>query len=176
MIHALDRRPRPTQPVPTLTVPTVGDGLWRLEAANPERFTMIVFYRGLHCPVCKSYVRLLDSRIPDFEARGVSVIAVSGDDEARARRTVKEWGLTQLTVGYGQSVASMREWGLYVSTGVKPDEPAEFGEPGLFLVRRDGTLYYAAVNSMPFGRPPIGDMIGALDFIIARDYPARGAA
>ncbi len=173
---AIDGRPRPLQPAPTLTVPTVDRGLWRLEAVRPERFTMVVFYRGLHCPVCRSYLRLLDARVDDFATRGVSVIAVSGDDETRARRAVKEWELSRVAVGYDQSVASMREWGLYVSSGIKPEEPDEFGEPGLFLIRPDGTLYYAAVNSMPFGRPSIPDMLGAIDFIIARDYPARGAA
>ncbi|HVA57790.1 MAG TPA: peroxiredoxin-like family protein [Gemmatimonadaceae bacterium] len=171
-----ETRLRPLQPAPPLAVPTVGRGLWRLDAAKPERFTMIVFYRGLHCPVCKSYLRLLDTRVDDFGARGVDVVAVSGDDEARAVRTVKEWDLKHVTVGYGQSIASMREWGLYVSNGIKPDEPVQFGEPGLFLIRPDGTLYYIAVTSMPFGRPSIPDMLGAIDFIIAHDYPARGEA
>jgi hypothetical protein len=101
---------------------------------------------------------------------------VSGDDSERARRTVEEWKLENLTIGYGQSIASMREWGLFVSHGIKEPEPELFGEPGLFLVRPDSTLYYVAVNSMPFGRPRLDDMPAALDFIIARDYPARGEA
>ena len=46
--------------------------------------------------------------------------------------------------------------------------------PGLFLVRPDGTLYYGAVQTMPFARPHFDELIGALDFAIAKDYPARG--
>ncbi len=30
-------------------------------------------------------------------------------------------------------------------------------------------------NSMPFGRPSLGQMLGAIDFIQANDYPARGS-
>ena len=99
---------------------------------------------------------------------------MSSDDAGRARRTVEEGKLERLTVGYGQSIASMREWGLFVSRGIKEPEPDQFGEPGLFLIRPDGTVYYVAVNSMPFGRPRLDDMLGAIDFVIARNYPARG--
>jgi hypothetical protein len=41
-------------------------------------------------------------------------------------------------------------------------------------VRPDNTIYYASVQSMPFARPPFGEMVQALDFVIQRDYPARG--
>jgi hypothetical protein len=44
----------------------------------------------------------------------------------------------------------------------------------VFLVRPDGTLYYAAVQSMPFVRPNFGDLLKAVDFAIDKDYPARG--
>ena len=49
-----------------------------------------------------------------------------------------------------------------------------FSEPGLFLVRPDGTLYFASVQTMPFSRPRFADILGALDFVIANDYPGRG--
>ncbi len=137
---------------------------------------MIVFYRGLHCPVCRAYLAELDRKLDEFTRRGVEVMAVSGDDAERARRAVEEWKLERLAVGYGQTIASMREWGLFVSHGIKEPEPDHFGEPGLFLIRPDGAVYYVAVNSMPFGRPRLDDMLGALDFIIARNYPARGEA
>ena len=168
--------PVPTRTAPSLRLETLSAGQWILAARQPERFTMVVFYRGLHCPVCRAYLAELERKLPAFTERGVDVIAVSGDDAERARRTVEEWKLENLTIGYGQSIASMREWGLFVSHAIKEPEPELFGEPGLFLVRPDGTLYYAAINSMPFGRPRLDDMLAALDFIIARDYPARGEA
>lgn len=161
---------------PPLTVPTAGGTPWTLAERRPERFTLLVFYRGYHCPVCKTYLRELDRRAEEFTARGVEVIAISGDDQTRAERTRAEWELDRVTVGYGQPVESMRAWSLFVSRGVKEGEPALFAEPGLFLVRPDATVYYIALNSMPFGRPALGDMLGAIDFIIARDYPARGEA
>ena len=38
------------------------------------------------------------------------------------------------------------------------------------------SLYYGAVQTMPFARPHMRDLLGALDFVIAKDYPARGEA
>lgn len=168
--------PRPRALTPPLSVPIVGGGTFVLADCRPERFTMVVFYRGLHCPVCKSYLRGLEGKLTDFSSRGVDVIAVSGDDAHRAEQAKREWNLPNTTIGYDQSVESMRAWGLYISRSIKDAEPPEFGEPGLFLVRPDATLYYAAINSMPFGRPSLADMLGAIDFVEANDYPARGEA
>jgi peroxiredoxin len=169
--------PKPSEPAPPLDVPLVGGGRWRLADQHPDRFSLIVFYRGLHCPVCRGYLRQLDALVDEYAEAGVtSVVAVSGDAEDRARRTVEEWKLGRLPVGYGQSIESMRDWGLFVSKAIKEGEPERFGEPGLFLVYSDGTLYAAALNSMPFGRPHLDEVLGAIGWINDNDYPARGEA
>lgn len=169
----------PRQAVPDLAVPTVDGGAWRLADQAPEHFTMIVFYRGPHCPICSAYLGDLERRLGAFVERGVSVVAVSTDDAGRAAEAKRKWGLETLTVGYGLSLDAARAWGLYLSasrgtTSAGIEEPALFAEPGLFLVRPDGTLYFASVQTMPFARPAFGDILKALDFVIAKDYPARG--
>ena len=60
----------PRQPVPDLALPSVDGDTWRLGERAPEHFSMLVFYRGLHCPICKAYLRDLDRRVGDFAARG----------------------------------------------------------------------------------------------------------
>ena len=70
----------------------------------------------------------------------------------------------------------MRSWGLFVSRGVKDDEPAVFNEPALFLIKPDGTVYYESLLSMPVGRPRLDDLLHGIDFWIENDYAARGAA
>lgn len=167
---------KPQTRVPKLNVPLVDGRQWNLHEQNPEHFTLIVFYRGLHCPICKGYLKDLQSRIGDFRAKGVEPIAISGDTQERAEQTVKEWGIDALPLGYGLSLDSAREWGLFISSGIKPGEPERFSEPGLFLVRPDGTLYAASVQTMPFARPAFKDLEAALDFVIKEDYPARGEA
>jgi hypothetical protein len=53
--------------------------------------------------------------------------------------------------------------------------PAIFCEPGLFLVKPDGTLFYAALSSARFGRPSSAGMLNATDFIADRGgvYPQQ---
>ncbi len=174
-------RPLPRQPVPDLAVPTLAGDTWSIATAKPQRFSLIVFYRGLHCPVCTTYVAELDRVVPDLRERGVEAIAISSDTEARAREAQEKWGLKQLSVGHSLAIGTARAWGLYISssrgtTSVGIDEPALFSEPGVFLVRPDRTLYWASVQSMPFARPHFREILAALDFAIAKDYPARGEA
>lgn len=173
--------PVPRQPAPPLIVPTLDHKGWSVATATPERFSLIVFYRGLHCPACKTYISELERMIDDFARRGVEAIAISTDDEQRARRANDDWGLTKLKIGHSLSIDAARAWGLYISTGrgktsAGVDEPAQFSEPGVFLVRSNHTVYFAAIQSMPFARPHLRDVLGAIDFVIDKDYPARGEA
>ncbi len=173
--------PKPRMPAPALEVETVGGGRWRLRDQAPDHFTLIVAYRGQHCPICKTYLQELNRSAGKFAERGVGVLVVSTDDLERARAAREDWQLSALTVGYGLSVDKAREWGLYISSGrgktsAGIEEPALFNEPGVYLVRPDGTLYASSIATMPFARPHFRDVLAALDVIIAKDYPARGEA
>ena len=169
----------PRHPVPSLQVPLVGGGRYVLGADPGEHFDLIVFYRGLHCPLCAKYLLELERLIPEFHARGVKVLAVSSDDETRGQAMSEKVRASGLRFAYGLSLRSARQWGLYISaargkTSIGIEEPALFSEPGVFLVRPDGTLYYGAVQTMPFARPLFQDLLGAIDFALTRHYPARG--
>ena len=169
----------PRQPVPQLAVPLVGGGQFDITTEKSEHFVFIVFYRGLHCPICRPYLGDLEAKLPDFTKRGVSVVALSSDAAERAERGEQKWKLPNLRLGYGLDLHVGQVWGLSISTSrgatsTEIEEPALFSEPGLFLVRPDRTLYFASVQTMPFARPHFADILGALDFVIAKDYPARG--
>jgi peroxiredoxin len=165
--------------VPALDVPLVGGRRFVLDATPGERFDLIVFYRGLHCPICAKYLIELERLAPEFAQRGVQVLALSSDEESRTTEMAQKVQAKGVKFGYGLSLRSARQWGLYISasrgkTSIGIEEPALFSEPGVFIVRPDGTLYYSAVQTMPFARPAFQDLLGAIDFAIAKDYPARG--
>lgn len=169
----------PRHPVPALNVPLTTGGRFVLGATPGEQFDLVVFYRGLHCPICAKYLIELERLAPEFAARGVHVIAVSGDDEERGKQMAEKVKASAIKFAYGLSLKSARQWGLYISasrgkTSIGIEEPTLFSEPGVFIVRPDGTLYYGAVQTMPFARPQFQDLLGAIDFAIAKDYPARG--
>jgi peroxiredoxin len=167
---------KPGTKVPSLDTPTVGGSRFDLELEPPQLFSMLVFYRGLHCPICKTYLRDLDRKLGEFTKRGVKAIAVSTDSRERAEQTRKEWEIGQLAICYDLGIDKAREWGLFISKSIKADEPSLFAEPGLFLVRPDGTLYCSSIQTMPFARPSFADVLQAVTFVTEKNYPARGEA
>lgn len=175
-------KPEPLMPresVPALDLPLITGGRFILGVAPGAAFDLLVFYRGLHCPICTKYLLELERLEPGFRNRGVQVIAISSDGEDRTRQMAEKTKAAGVQYAYGLDLASARRWGLYISesrgkTSIGVEEPPLFSEPGVFLVRPDGTLYYGAVQTMPFARPQFQDLLGAIDFAIAKDYPARG--
>ena len=167
-------RPTPKQTAPDLQFPLLDGNQWNLEDQKPDNFTLVVFYRGLHCPICKKYLQQLQELLPEFEQRGVNVVAVSMDTEKRARLSRQKWELPNLTLGHSLSEQTARDWALYLSAGVKDGEPSEFSEPGLFLIDNGNQVYYSAINSNPWGRPYLPSFVKAVDYIIQSGYPARG--
>ena len=167
---------KPRTTVPALDLPLVGGGRFDLTVRGPRAFTMIVAYRGLHCPICKAYLRDLDRKLTEFEAIGVTAVAISTDTAERAEQAKADWGVAHVPIAYGLTIEEARAWGLYISAGIKDGEPALFAEPGLFLIRPDRTLYAASIQTMPFARPSLSDVLAGLKFVAEKNYPARGEA
>lgn len=164
----------PDTQAPDLSLPLVGGGTWSLADQTPENFTMIVIYRGLHCPVCKSYLGKLNALVSTAAEVGVSVVAASMDSQARAQQAKTDWGLDQLDLAYGMTATDVANWGLYLSTSIKVAESDEFAEPGLFWVRPDGRLYLIDISNMPWSRPDVAFLLSKVTFAIENNYPARG--
>ncbi|MDJ0357795.1 peroxiredoxin-like family protein [Paenarthrobacter sp. PH39-S1] len=170
----------PTQTAPTLSLPLTGGGSTdelALGSGAGGRFSLVVFFRGLHCPVCRKQLGELDRRLVDLNDAGVGrVLAVSMETPERSAQLVEQWHLRNLPVACGLTEASAREWGLFISTAIKDGEAPVFNEPGMFVLDADGTLFWSSVSSMPFGRPAIDDVLAGLQFAQKSEYPARGAA
>ena len=164
----------PDAKAPALTVDLVGGGRFDLQAETPKNFTMIVFYRGYHCPVCKGYLQKLDGLVERCEEAGLSVIALSMDGGERAAKSAREWGLSKLKVGFGLSEQAARQWGLYISKAIRETEADIFCEPGLFWVRPDGRLYLIDISNMPWARPDVEFLLSKVPFAVENNYPARG--
>ena len=169
----------PRQPVPTLVVPLAGGGKFDLATESPEKFMLVVFFRGLHCPQCRKQLTDLEAKLSEFEKRGVSVVAISPDNAERGEKTKAEWGLKNLRIGYGLPLGTARAFGLWISssrgkTSAGIEETTLFNEPGIFLIKPDRTLYCASVQTMPFARPHFADLLAAINFVTEKNYPARG--
>lgn len=165
----------PGQPVPALDLPLTIGAQYDLAKQHPKNFTLVMFYRGKHCPICRGYLKELAGKLGDFSERGINVVAASMDSKERAQIVHEKWDTGDVPLAYGMTEETARAWGLYISEK-RPDsdEPAIFSEPGLFLVRPDGSLYFGSVQNAPFTRPPLDQLLQGMDYVIANDYPTRG--
>lgn len=166
----------PGQPVPQLDLPCVGGDRFNLQSQTPKTFTMLVVYRGLHCPICKSYLKDLSDNLPKFSAAGCDAIALTSDPENRASQAHKDWELVSLPLAYDMPIEAGRQWGLAVSKSMREAEPDLFLEPGVFLVKPDATLFAAWTQTVPFARPAIDALLRGVQFVQKNSYPARGTA
>ncbi len=101
----------PGNVVPALTVDTLSGNAWNLAEQTPRHYTMVVFYRGLHCPLCADYLQQLNSKLSQFNELGIEVIAISGDSREKAITSADTWGVHDLTLGYGLTRETMQQWG-----------------------------------------------------------------
>ena len=166
---------KPSTPVPNFDLPLTIGARYDLSKQRPEKFTLVVMYRGKHCPICKQQLTQLGSKLSEFTERGINVVAVSMDNEERAMVVDEEWDTGDVPLAFDMSEEMAREWGLYISEGREgTEEPAKFSEPGMFLVEPNGDLRFAAVQNAPFTRPPLDDLLEGIDYMVENDYPTRG--
>lgn len=164
----------PGTPAPALKLPLVGGGTFDLADESPENFTMVLFYRGYHCPVCKGYLGGLVSLLEEYEKAGFSVVVASMNDEALATKAHDEWELGNLRTAYGVTQADAKAWGLWVSKAFKDVEAEFFTEPGLFWIKPDGSLYLIDISNMPWARPDLKNLLGKVGYALEHNYPSRG--
>ena len=164
----------PDTQVPALSLPLVGGGTFTLNETAPEHFTMVVFYRGHHCPVCKTYLEKLNGLAAGYAAAGFDMVVASMNSEDLAQQTAAEWDIGNLKLAYGLSEATAREWGLWISKAIKEAEADVFCEPGMAWVRPDGRLYMIDISNMPWARPDLELLLSKVPMAVEKGYPARG--
>jgi len=159
---------------PSLNIETISGNTWSLDKRLNKSKCMIVFYRGLHCPVCSVFLKQIESQLLEYKKSNTEVIAVSMDNKEKALKVKSDWSIKNLNIAYGLSEENARRWGLYISKSIKEAESDLFCEPGLFIIKEDGTLYLANTSNMPWARPDLTDFPAKLIFAEENNYPVRG--
>lgn len=167
---------KPGHRAPALSLPLASDGTFTLSERQPENFSVLVFYRGYHCPICKDQLEDLNDKIGQFRDIGTEVTALSMDPKERAKKTVDEWEVGNLAIAYDMEQGDAAKFGLYFSHAISDTEPPLFSEPGMAIIRPDLTVFASYVQSVPFARPKFEDLLSGLSFILEKNYPARGTA
>jgi len=171
--------------LPEIVLAGLGDERIDLsEIKTPGNWKLIIFYRGIHCPLCIKYLKQLETLQEAFTSSNVEILAVSGDSQEKAARMAQQHSFT-FPLAFDFSVEQMFQLGLYASdpTSLKEtDRP--FCEPGMFILNAEANLQIIDISNAPFARPDIETMKGALNYIRLPEekrtdphggnYPIRG--
>ena len=172
--HLVSNNIIPGKKAPSLNIETINGNIWSLDNHLNKSKCMIVFYRGLHCPVCSVFLKQIESQLLEYKKSNTEVIAVSMDNKEKALKVKSDWSIKNLNIAYGLSEENARNWGLYISKSIKEAESDLFCEPGLFIIKEDGTVYLANTSNMPWARPDLTDFPAKLIFAEENNYPVRG--
>ena len=162
---------------PSVPAPSrVGDVVDLSTIKGKERWTMLVVYRVLHCPLCTRYLNEMEGFVERLDSLGVDLVAVSGDSREQLESHLEKLNVTY-PLHYGLTVEQMEELGLYISHPRSPSETDHpFAEPGLFVINENGQLQVVDLSNNPFVRPALETLVSGLEWIRNPDnnYPIRG--
>ena len=160
--------------VPEMKFAKVGGGELTF-GGTKDRWSLLVVYRGKHCPRCKRYLNKFNEMLSDWTDI-MDVMVVSADTAEKAQADVDELGW-KFDVGYGMTEAQMRALGLYVSDPLSEAETTtRFAEPGTFALRPNGELMLVDISNGPASRPDLDELLDGMRFNIDKDRPVRGTA
>src|SRR5580692_586461 len=150
---------RPGDPFPGLLVNLPGGRSVHLPGDLAGRFGVVLFYRGSWCPYCNAQLSAFQRSLDGLAALGVSVVALSVDDEATTQNLIARHGL-QFPVGHSASAGAVA-----AMTGafVNPD-PRYLQSTGFVLEPR-GRVVVSVYSSGAIGRLVPQDVIGLVRYL-----------
>ncbi len=160
--------------LPSITLTLVNGGEITLgKTKKPEKWQIVIVYRGFHCPLCKKYLVRLEELKDKFAKANAEVVAISGDPEEKAKKIVEDNNLT-IPIGFGLTIGQMIDLGLYISYPRSTETDRPFPEPATFAVNPDGKLQLIEISNTPFNRADLAGLIETIEWISENDYPIRG--
>ncbi|SFR53278.1 Peroxiredoxin [Yoonia tamlensis] len=159
----------------SLTFPQLGGGTLTVGGTR-ENWTLLVVYRGKHCGRCKKYLNILNGMRDEWANAGFDIAVVSADPVEKAAADQAEFGWA-FDIGYDLDEQQMAQLGVFMSDPLSSGETdRRFAEPGVFVIRPDGSLVIAAISNGPSARPELAELLDGMIFTKQSDRPARGTA
>lgn len=138
---------------------------------------VISFYRGVWCPYCNMELQALEEALPEFQAVGASLVAISPQTPVNSRKSVRQNKLSfailsdarnDVAAAFGLRFA-LPDYLVELYKALKNDLPAVNGDPSWtlpmparYVVGQDGTILYSEVNPDYTRRPEPADLLAAL--------------
>ncbi len=138
---------------------------------------VVSFYRGVWCPYCNMELQALQAALPEFQAAGASLVAISPQTAVNSRKSVRQNGLdfpilsdthNDVAAAFGLRF-ELPDYLVDLYKALKNDLPGFNGDPSWtlpmparYVIGQDGTILYAEVNPDYTRRPEPEDMLPAI--------------
>ncbi|MDE2238797.1 MAG: AhpC/TSA family protein [Rhodospirillales bacterium] len=138
---------------------------------------VLSFYRGVWCPYCNMELQALEAALPEFQALGASLIAISPQSAVNSRKSQRQNKLSfpilsdernDVAAAFGLRF-KLPDYLIELYKSLKNDLPAFNGDeswtlpmPARYVIGQDGIILYAEVNPDYTYRPEPADMLPAL--------------
>jgi peroxiredoxin len=143
---------------------------------------VISFYRGVWCPYCNLELQALQAALPDINARGASLVAISPQTAANSRKSQRDNKLgfpiltdvkSEVANAFGIRFA-LPDYLIEVYAGfgndltkVNDDPAWVLPMPARYVVGTDGVIAYSEVNPDYTQRPDPSELLPVLDRLAA---------
>lgn len=186
-----ERALREGEPIPRFQLPSIEGGLADAGQLLERGPLVISFYRGGWCPYCNIELRSLQRRLPDIEALGASLVAISPEMPDRTVITVESAALTfPVLFDEGNEVARQFRLTHQIDPRVvryqlgngndvaayNGMDTAEVPLPATYVVGADGVVRYAFVDADYTRRADPEAVIGVLRDLAAERDATPGTA
>lgn len=149
----------PGDKFPEITLAIPGGEAIKVPEHFAGRFGVMLFYRGSWCPYCNAQLRAFQRAADTLAGAGVSVAALSVDDEATTADLIAKHGLTY-PVGFGADAHAIA--GL-TGAFVNPD-PVYLQSTG-FVLDPDSKVIVSVYSSGAIGRLVPEDVAGLVRYL-----------
>ena len=160
------------------------EGIPVSSAALLEKGPLVIsFYRGVWCPYCNMDLQALQAAVPDIEARGANLVAISPQTAPNSRKSQRDNKLTfpilsddksRVAAAFGLRF-SLPDYLVELYKGFKNDLPAINDDPAWvlpmparFVIGSGGIIAYAEVNPDYTQRPDPSELLPVLDRLRAK--------
>lgn len=139
---------------------------------------VVTFYRGVWCPYCNIELQAINEVLPQIQAYGANVVAISPQTAVNSRKSVRtnELGFPVLSDVNGQTGAdfglrfALPDYLVELYKNLRNDLPAFNDDPGWtlpmparYVIGQDGIVLYSEVNPDYTRRPDPSDMFPVLE-------------
>ncbi|CAD6538975.1 Thiol-disulfide oxidoreductase ResA [Paraburkholderia kirstenboschensis] len=139
---------------------------------------VVTFYRGVWCPYCNIELQAINEVLPEIQAYGANVVAISPQTPVNSRKSVRtnELDFPVLSDENGQTGAdfglrfALPDYLVELYQNLKNDLPAFNNDPSWtlpmparYVVGQDGIVLYSEVNPDYTRRPDPSDMFPVLE-------------